>query len=160
MPCVRAGSYLADGAEWQMLAVRGGRILARGQLYSTTPADGQIIPPPRCAVAACAVLARPSLAPCGTGLLRAHAYASIKAGCPRPGPGREERVAIRRVISTLNSDGSETMGPGIIMYHYPANHCERQPAYPGKKSLLCAEAPRRDPERLAMAEKPPASAGP
>ena len=30
-------------------------------------------------------------------------------------------MAVRSVISTLNSDGSEVMGPGIIMYHYPAN---------------------------------------
>jgi membrane protease subunit (stomatin/prohibitin family) len=30
-------------------------------------------------------------------------------------------MAIRNVISTLNSDGTEVMGPGILMYHYPAN---------------------------------------
>jgi membrane protease subunit (stomatin/prohibitin family) len=28
---------------------------------------------------------------------------------------------VRSVISTLNHDGSEVMGPGIIMYHYPGN---------------------------------------
>jgi len=30
-------------------------------------------------------------------------------------------MAIRNVISTLNADGTEVMGPGILMYHYPAN---------------------------------------
>jgi len=30
-------------------------------------------------------------------------------------------MAIRNVISTLNNDGTEVMGPGILMYHYPAN---------------------------------------
>src|ERR1700733_13330009 len=30
-------------------------------------------------------------------------------------------MAMRIVISTLNSDGTEVMGPGVLMYHYPAN---------------------------------------
>jgi len=30
-------------------------------------------------------------------------------------------MAIRNVISTLNHDGTEVMGPGVLMYHYPAN---------------------------------------
>jgi membrane protease subunit (stomatin/prohibitin family) len=30
-------------------------------------------------------------------------------------------MALRNVISTLNHDGSEVMGPGILMYHYPNN---------------------------------------
>jgi membrane protease subunit (stomatin/prohibitin family) len=30
-------------------------------------------------------------------------------------------VAFRNVISTLNSDGSEVMGPGVLMYHHPSN---------------------------------------
>jgi membrane protease subunit (stomatin/prohibitin family) len=30
-------------------------------------------------------------------------------------------VAIRSVISTLNNDGTEVMGPGILMYHHPGN---------------------------------------
>lgn len=30
-------------------------------------------------------------------------------------------MAIRNVISTLNPDGSEIMGPGILMYHHPGN---------------------------------------
>ena len=30
-------------------------------------------------------------------------------------------MAMRNVISTLNSDGTEVMGPGILMYHYPGN---------------------------------------
>jgi membrane protease subunit (stomatin/prohibitin family) len=30
-------------------------------------------------------------------------------------------MAMRNVISTLNHDGSEVMGPGILMYHYPNN---------------------------------------
>jgi membrane protease subunit (stomatin/prohibitin family) len=30
-------------------------------------------------------------------------------------------MAIRNVISTLNNDGSEIMGPGILMYHHPGN---------------------------------------
>jgi membrane protease subunit (stomatin/prohibitin family) len=30
-------------------------------------------------------------------------------------------VAFRNVISTLNSDGTEVMGPGILMYHHPGN---------------------------------------
>ena len=30
-------------------------------------------------------------------------------------------MAMRNVISTLNSDGTEVMGPGVLMYHYPAN---------------------------------------
>jgi membrane protease subunit (stomatin/prohibitin family) len=28
-------------------------------------------------------------------------------------------MAVRSVISTLNSDGTEIMGPGIVLYHYP-----------------------------------------
>lgn len=28
-------------------------------------------------------------------------------------------MAVRNVISTLNPDGTEVMGPGILMYHYP-----------------------------------------
>jgi len=28
-------------------------------------------------------------------------------------------MAMRNVISTLNQDGTEVMGPGILMYHYP-----------------------------------------
>jgi membrane protease subunit (stomatin/prohibitin family) len=28
-------------------------------------------------------------------------------------------MAVRNVISTLNHDGTEVMGPGILMYHYP-----------------------------------------
>jgi membrane protease subunit (stomatin/prohibitin family) len=31
------------------------------------------------------------------------------------------KVAIRSVISTLNNDGSEVMGPGVLMYHHPGN---------------------------------------
>lgn len=30
-------------------------------------------------------------------------------------------MAIRSVISTLNNDGSEVMGPGVLMYHHPGN---------------------------------------
>jgi len=30
-------------------------------------------------------------------------------------------MALRNVISTLNQDGTEIMGPGILMYHYPHN---------------------------------------
>src|SRR5580658_433086 len=30
-------------------------------------------------------------------------------------------MAIRNVISTLNADGTEVMGPGILMYHHPGN---------------------------------------
>jgi len=30
-------------------------------------------------------------------------------------------VSVRSVISTLNSDGTEVMGPGVLMYHYPGN---------------------------------------
>lgn len=30
-------------------------------------------------------------------------------------------MAIRNVISTLNNDGSEVMGPGVLMYHHPGN---------------------------------------
>lgn len=30
-------------------------------------------------------------------------------------------MAVRSVISTLNSDGTEVMGPGILMYHYPGS---------------------------------------
>jgi membrane protease subunit (stomatin/prohibitin family) len=30
-------------------------------------------------------------------------------------------VAVRNIISTLNDDGTEVMGPGILMYHYPRN---------------------------------------
>lgn len=30
-------------------------------------------------------------------------------------------MAIRNVISTLNPDGTEIMGPGILMYHHPGN---------------------------------------
>ena len=30
-------------------------------------------------------------------------------------------MAIRSVISTLNPDGTEVMGPGVLMYHYPGN---------------------------------------
>jgi membrane protease subunit (stomatin/prohibitin family) len=30
-------------------------------------------------------------------------------------------MAIRNVVSTLNPDGTEIMGPGVLMYHYPGN---------------------------------------
>jgi len=30
-------------------------------------------------------------------------------------------MAMRNVISTLNSDGTEVMGPGILMWHYPGS---------------------------------------
>jgi len=30
-------------------------------------------------------------------------------------------MPIRSVISTLNADGTEVMGPGVLMYHYPGN---------------------------------------
>jgi membrane protease subunit (stomatin/prohibitin family) len=30
-------------------------------------------------------------------------------------------MAVRNVISTLNQDGTEVMGPGILMYHYPGS---------------------------------------
>jgi membrane protease subunit (stomatin/prohibitin family) len=30
-------------------------------------------------------------------------------------------MAVRSVISTLNPDGTEVMGPGVLMYHYPGN---------------------------------------
>jgi membrane protease subunit (stomatin/prohibitin family) len=30
-------------------------------------------------------------------------------------------MAIRNVISTLSADGTEIMGPGVLMYHYPGN---------------------------------------
>jgi membrane protease subunit (stomatin/prohibitin family) len=30
-------------------------------------------------------------------------------------------VAVRSVISTLTNDGTEVMGPGVLMYHYPGN---------------------------------------
>jgi len=30
-------------------------------------------------------------------------------------------MAVRNVISTLTSDGTEVMGPGVLMYHYPGN---------------------------------------
>src|SRR5271169_5075600 len=30
-------------------------------------------------------------------------------------------MAVRNIISTLNDDGTEVMGPGILMYHYPRN---------------------------------------
>jgi membrane protease subunit (stomatin/prohibitin family) len=30
-------------------------------------------------------------------------------------------MAVRSVISTLNTDGTEVMGPGVLMYHYPGN---------------------------------------
>jgi len=30
-------------------------------------------------------------------------------------------MPLRSVVSTLNADGTEVMGPGILMYHYPGN---------------------------------------
>jgi membrane protease subunit (stomatin/prohibitin family) len=30
-------------------------------------------------------------------------------------------MAVRNVISTLSQDGTEVMGPGVLMYHYPGN---------------------------------------
>ena len=30
-------------------------------------------------------------------------------------------MAIRNVISTLNNDGTEVMGPAVLMYHHPGN---------------------------------------
>jgi membrane protease subunit (stomatin/prohibitin family) len=30
-------------------------------------------------------------------------------------------MAMRNVISTLSADGTEVMGPGVLMYHYPGN---------------------------------------
>jgi len=42
-----------------------------------------------------------------------------RAACP---PQTEEAaMAMRNVISTLNHDGTEVMGPGVLMYHYPGN---------------------------------------
>jgi membrane protease subunit (stomatin/prohibitin family) len=36
--------------------------------------------------------------------------------------GSEEApMAVRNVISTLTQDGTEVMGPGVLMYHYPGN---------------------------------------
>src|SRR5260370_18457121 len=39
-----------------------------------------------------------------------------------PGTGREaaQAMAVRSVISTLGNDGTEIMGPGVLMYHYPS----------------------------------------
>src|SRR3984893_10453035 len=31
-------------------------------------------------------------------------------------------MAIRNVVSTLAGDGTEVMGPGVLMYHYPGNY--------------------------------------
>src|SRR5205807_3804557 len=35
--------------------------------------------------------------------------------------GRSGEMAIRNVVSTLTNDGTEVMGPGVLMYHYPGN---------------------------------------
>src|ERR1700691_4902979 len=35
--------------------------------------------------------------------------------------GRSGSMPVRSVISTLNPDGTEVMGPGVLMYHYPGN---------------------------------------
>jgi membrane protease subunit (stomatin/prohibitin family) len=43
-----------------------------------------------------------------------------RAGSPR-WTGGAGSVSIRNVISTLNADGTEVMGPGVLMYHYPGN---------------------------------------
>ena len=46
----------------------------------------------------------------------------VRAGGNGPPDGRDVRpMAMRNVISTLNYDGTEVMGPGVLMYHYPAN---------------------------------------
>jgi hypothetical protein len=42
-------------------------------------------------------------------------------------------MAVRNVISTLTQDGTEVMGPGVLMYHYPGNDIMN-----GKSSLLKA----------------------
>jgi hypothetical protein len=39
----------------------------------------------------------------------------------RPNSREEPAMAVRNVISTLNPDGTEVMGPGILMYHYPGS---------------------------------------
>jgi membrane protease subunit (stomatin/prohibitin family) len=39
-----------------------------------------------------------------------------------PPPGRKGiAMAMRNVVSTLSADGTEIMGPGVLMYHYPGN---------------------------------------
>src|SRR5215470_11871664 len=35
--------------------------------------------------------------------------------------GRSGDMAIRNVVSTLTNDGTEIMGPGVLMYHHPGN---------------------------------------
>src|SRR5262245_11064288 len=47
---------------------------------------------------------------------RCTAGAAACAGTRRAGS-----MAIRNVISTLSADGTEVMGPGVLMYHYPGN---------------------------------------
>src|SRR5947199_6868865 len=42
-------------------------------------------------------------------------------------------MAIRNVVSTLTNDGTEVMGPGVLMYHYPGNDIMNQ-------SLLTVES--------------------
>src|SRR5580700_9318150 len=37
------------------------------------------------------------------------------------GERKEPPMAVRNVISTLTQDGTEVMGPGVLMYHYPGN---------------------------------------
>src|ERR1700742_2973350 len=50
---------------------------------------------------------------------------SVGENLGRPCDGRKIHrgaiMAVRNVISTLNPDGTEVMGPGVLMYHYPGN---------------------------------------
>jgi hypothetical protein len=44
-----------------------------------------------------------------------------RAGAGPPPGIRTAAMAMRNVVSTLSSDGTEVMEPGLLMYHYPGN---------------------------------------
>src|SRR3984957_1584680 len=60
-----------------------------------------------------------------------------------PGPyGRSPGMAVRSVISTLNTDGTEVMGPGILMYHPPGSDIMNGRLLPVASNPFCALKPR------------------
>jgi hypothetical protein len=57
-------------------------------------------------------------------------------------------MAVRNVISTLNPDGTEVMGAGMLMYHYPCSDIMNGSLLTVEQPFLRTEVARRDPECL------------
>jgi hypothetical protein len=64
-------------------------------------------------------------------------------------------VAIRNVISTLHDDGTEVMGPGILMYHYPHNDILTGSVLTVENNHFCVQAALyRDRVRFSQPQSP------